>query len=217
MIEKAIKDTGLTREDALPFVQMVVNADVSAPVLRDPFASYWQKRTGDRIALTAEEGYENQQIRDGWAKFFLETESWEKELKTRGITRYANAADKLNEARDNAIYEIGRTNPEWWQKYSAQSGDKSAVGYIRAIKVALNDENFTSTLSEDSWWYDMEGIIEERDALVEATRNSGRKTPPKEWKEAYAQAIAPYLANETASYYYYKFLENDTFTIDQPK
>jgi hypothetical protein len=85
------------------------------------------------------------------------------------------------------------------------------------MKVALNDEKFMSTLPEDSWWYDMEGIIEERDALVEATRASGRKTPPKEWKEEYAKAIAPYLANETASYYYYKFLENDTFVLDQPK
>jgi hypothetical protein len=74
-----------------------------------------------------------------------------------------------------------------------------------------------STLPEDSWWYDMESIIEERDGLIEATRNSGRKTPPKEWKEIYAKAISPYLENETTKYYYYKFLENDTFVLDQPK
>jgi hypothetical protein len=217
MIEKALKDSGLNREESLPFIQMITNKDVGAPVLRDPHASYWQKKTGDRTSLTAEEGYENQQERDGWAKFFLETEAYEKELKARGITRYANAADGLNKARDAALYDIGKTNPVWWQKYSALGGDKSPVAYVRMMKVALNDEKFMSTLPEDSWWYDMEGIIEERDALIEATRDSGRKSPPKEWKEAYAEAIAPYLANETTKYYYYKFLENDTFVVDQPK
>ena len=217
MIEKAIKDTGLTREESLPFVQMVVNGNVGAEVLRDPYANYWQKKTGDRVTLTAEEGYENQQIRDGWAKFFIETQNFEKELKARGITRYSKAADGLNKARDEALYQIGKTNPEWWQEKSSLGGDKSPVGYIRAMKVALNDEKFMSTQPEDSFWYDLEGIIEERDALVEATRASGRKTPPKEWKEAYGAAIAPYLANETASYYFYKFLENDTFVVDQPK
>lgn len=217
MIEKALKDSGITREESLPFIQMVVNKDVGAPVLRDPHASYWQKKTGDRTSLTAEEGYENQQVRDGWAKFFLETEAYEKELKARGITRYANAAEKLNAARTQALESIGKSNPEWWQEYSALGGDKSPVAYVRMMKVALNDEKFMSTLPEDSWWYDMEGIIEERDALIQATRDSGRKTPPKEWKEAYAKAIAPYLANESASYYYYKFLENDTFVLDQPK
>jgi hypothetical protein len=217
MIEKALKDSGITREESLPFIQMITNKDVGAPVLRDPHASYWQKKTGDRTSLTAEEGYENQQVRDGWAKFFLETEAYEKKLKSHGITRYANAADKINAARTQALESIGKSNPEWWQEYSALGGDKSPVAYVRMMKVALNDEKFMSTLPEDSWWYDMEGIIEERDALIQDTRDSGRKTPPKEWKEEYAKAIAPYLANETASYYFYKFLENDTFVVDQPK
>jgi hypothetical protein len=217
MIEKAIRDTGLTREESLPFVQMVVNGNVGAAVLRDPYASYWQKKTGDRITLTAEEGYENQQVRDGWAKFFVETEAFEKELKARKITRYSNAASGLNAARTEALENIGKKNPEWWQEYSSLGGDKSPVGYVRAMKVALNDEKFMSMQPEDSFWYDLEGIIEERDALIEATRAAGKKTPPKEWKEAYGKAIAPYLANETASYYFYKFLENDTFVLDQPE
>jgi hypothetical protein len=217
MIEKALKDSGLTREESLPFIQMITNKDVGAAVLRDPYASYWQKKAGDRVSLTAEEGYENQQERDGWAKFFEEVEAYEKDLKARGITRYSNAASELNLAKDEALRNIGKSNPVWWQKYSALGGDKSPVAYVRMMKVALNDEKFMSSLPEDSWWYDMEGIIEERDALVRDTINSGRKSPPKEWKEAYGEAIAPYLANETTRYYFYKFLENDTFVLDQPE
>lgn len=217
MIEKAIADSGLPREEALAFVQMVTNKNVGAPVLRDPYASYWQKKTGDRVGLTAEEGYSNQQIRDGWAKFFIENENYDAELKARKISRYSNAAQGLNELKRKRLEDIGKQNPEWWQEYTTLSGANSAVGFVRAMKVALNDEKFMNSLSEDSYWFDIEGIINERDLLVEATRSMNKSAPTAEMKEKYGERIMPYLQNETAKYYFYKFLESDTFAVDQPK
>ena len=217
MIEKAIADTGLSREEALPFIQMVTNKDVGAPVLRDPYASYWQKKTGDRVTLTAEEGYSNQQVRDGWAKFFIENENYEAELKSRKVSRYANAAQGLNELRRKRLEDIGKQNPEWWQEYTALSGPAASVGFVRAMKVALNDENFRNSLAEDSFWFDLEGILNERDLLVEATRDMGKLAPTADMKERYGERIMPYLQNDTTKYYFYKFLESDTFAVDQPK
>jgi hypothetical protein len=217
MIERALAETGLSREDSLPFIQMITNKNVGAPVLRDPYASYWQKKTGDRVTLTAEEGYANQQVRDGWAKFFIENENYEAELKSRKISRYANAAEGLNEIKRKRLEDIGKQNPEWWQEYTALSGPASSVGFVRAMKVALNDEKFRNSLPEDSYWFDIEGIINERDLLVEAARDTGKATPTKEMKEVYGERIMPYLQNETAKYYFYKFLESDTFAVDQPK
>ncbi len=217
MIEKAIADSGLPREEALAFVQMVTNKNVGAPVLRDPYASYWQKKTGDRVTLTAEEGFSNQQVRDGWAKFFTENENYDSELKARKISRYSNAAQGLNELKRKRLEDIGKQNPEWWQEYTALSGANSTVGFVRAMKVALDNEKFVSSLPEDSYWFDIEGIMNERDLLVEATRSMGKSTPSAEMKEKYGERIMPYLQNETAKYYFYKFLESDTFAVDQPE
>lgn len=217
MIERALGETGLSREESLPFVQMITNKDVGAPVLRDPYASYWQKKTGDRVTLTAEEGYVNQQVRDGWAKFFIENENYEAELKSQKISRYANAAQGLNEIKRKRLEDIGKQNPEWWQEYTALSGPSASVGFVRAMKVALNDEKFRNSLSEDSYWFDIEGIINERDMLVEAARDMGKSAPTADMKEVYGERIMPYLQNETAKYYFYKFLESDTFAVDQPK
>jgi hypothetical protein len=217
MIERALGETGLSREESLPFIQMITNKDVGAPVLRDPFASYWQKKTGDRVTLTAEEGYANQQVRDGWAKFFIENENYEAVLKSRKISRYANAAEGLNEMKRKRLEDIGKQNPEWWQEYTALSGPASSVGFVRAMKVALNDEKFRNSLSDDSYWFDIEGILNERDLLVEAARNMGKATPSADMKEMYGERIMPYLQNETAKYYFYKFLESDTFAVDQPQ
>jgi len=167
--------------------------------------------------LTAEEGYVNQQVRDGWAKFFIENENYEAELKSQKISRYANAAQGLNEIKRKRLEDIGKQNPEWWQEYTALSGPSASVGFVRAMKVALNDEKFRNSLSEDSYWFDIEGIINERDMLVEAARDMGKSAPTADMKEVYGERIMPYLQNETAKYYFYKFLESDTFAVDQPK
>lgn len=217
MIEKAIADTGLSREEALPFIQMITNKDVGAPVLRDPYASYWQKKTGDRITLTAEEGYSNQQVREGWAKFFIDTEERDAALKILGVSKYSNAASGVNKVYNDKLLSTGKNNPEWWQEYTVISGSNASVGFVRAMKVALNDEEFVNSLPEDSYWFDIEGILNERETLLEATKAKGLKSPSAEMKEVYARKVIPYLANETTKYYFYKFLDSDSFKEAQPE
>lgn len=209
-IEKALKATGLTREESLSFVQMVTTRDIGADVLYDPYSSFKQKKSGDRIQLTAEQGYENQQIREGWNRFFIDTKEYEDELAKRGFSRYSNRAKPLNAERKKRLKQIGKEMPLWWNRYSLQSSGSAAIGYVRAMKVILADDEFMKNLPEDSFWLDIESIMEERDALVKV--NDGR-TPPDSDLELYAKNIAPYLTNETTNYFYLKFLDGDTFGI----
>ena len=215
MIEQAIKNTGLPREEALSFVQMITNGEIGAEVLRDPYATTWQKKKGDRLTLSAEEGYENQKVREGWAFFMNDKESFDLILRRQGISRYSKAADQLNFARRMRLAEYGAQNPEWWQEYTTLSTANSAVGYVRAMKTALEDEKFLNSLSDDSYWWNIQAILRERDALIEATRRSGLATPSKEMQEAYGRRIETYLQDPTTSYYFSKFLDNDGFDKDQ--
>jgi hypothetical protein len=214
MIEQAIRNTGLPREEALSFVQMITNGEIGAEVLRDPYASTWQKKKGDRLTLTAEQGYENQKVREGWAFFMADKEAFDMALKMKGISRYSQAADSLNVARRMKLLDYGMKNPEWWQEYTTLSTANSAVGYVRAMKTALNDEKFLNSLPDDSHWWNIQAILRERDALIEATKRAGLASPSKELREAYGRRIETYLQDPTTLYYFNKFLDNDGFDKD---
>jgi hypothetical protein len=82
------------------------------------------------------------------------------------------------------------------------------------MKTALEDEKFLDSLPDDSYWWNIQAILRERDALIEATRRSGLATPSKEMQEAYGRRIETYLQDPTTSYYFSKFLDNDGFDKD---
>jgi hypothetical protein len=216
MIEEAIKSVGLNREDSLAIVQMVTNNNVGAEVLRDPQASYWQKSKGDRISISAEEGYDNLKVREGWAWFMDQQETFNRNLEEAGVSRYSNAATKANEEKRKRIREYGATNPEWYEKYSVQSSAQGTVGFVRAMKVVISNEKFMKELPEDSYWFGIEAIITERDKLVNAMVENGKSTPGTRNLERYDKNIAPYLQDPTVEYYYNKFLDNDNFLLANP-
>lgn len=216
-IEKAIKATALPREDALSFVQMVTNGEPGAAVLRDPYATYWQKKKGDRINLTAEEGYDSEKIREGWAEFFKMNEEYQAKLKEYGLSPYSAGAAAFNEKKRQFIQEIGKTNKQWWGAYSTTNNADTAVGFVRAMKVMLNDEKFMSEQPKDSFWYDIQGILEVRDEMINYAHSNGYANPTTDMQDKYWLYIQPYLANPTANYYYQKFLDNDGFKTDTPE
>jgi hypothetical protein len=216
-IEKAIGSVGLSREDSLAIVQMVTNKDVGAEVLRDPQASYWQKKKGDRASISAEEGYENLKEREGWAWFMDQQETYNRNLEEAGVSRYSNAAAKANEEKRRRIREYGATNPDWYEKYSVQSSAQGTVGFVRAMKVVLEDDAFMKDLPEDSYWFGIEAIIAERDKLVNAMIANGKSTPGTRNLEIYDSNISVYLQDPTVEYYYNKFLDNDNFLLANPE
>lgn len=216
-IESAISATGLDRESALMFVQMVTNGEIGSEVLRDPWAGFWQRKRGDRVALTAEEGYVNSQVREGWAAYMEEIDAYNEELKRRGITPASNAAEPYNELRRQAVRDLAVKYPDWYRQKSVLSGRSAAVGFVRAMETMLSDEAFVKSLPEDSFWFDMAGILEERRMMVEAAQNMGLGAPNKKMREIYAMSIAPYLENKTAEYYYNMFIESDDFQEAQPR
>ncbi len=216
MIEDAIKATGLPREEALAFVQMVTNKNIDAPVLRDPYAGYWQRQIGDRVTISAEEGFENTKIREGWSWFMDEQDKIDARLKELGITRYSSGADEIMRLRDQRILEYGATNDEWYSQYLTLAGAKAANGFIKAMYTALDDEYFVSTLPEDSFWFGIEAILNERADMIQSANRRGFASPSREQRELYAERIAPYLANPTTAYYFNKFMDNDPFDLVLP-
>ena len=216
-IEEAINAVKLSREDSLAIVQMVTNKEVGAEVLRDPQASYWQKAKGDRTTITAEEGYENLKVREGWAWFMDQQETYNRNLEEAGVSRYSDAAAKANEEKRRRIREYGASNPEWYGKWSVQSSAKGTVGFVRAMKIILEDDKFMKDLPEDSYWFGIEAIISERDKLVNAMIANGKSTPGAKNLERYESKIAPYLQDPTVEYYYNKFLDNDNFLLANPE
>jgi hypothetical protein len=112
------------------------------------------------------------------------------------------------------LEEYGKQNPAWWREYTTLSTANSAVGYVRAMKTALNDEKFVSTLSEDSYWWNIQAILRERDAIIEAAKASGLASPSKEMQALYGMRISTYLQDPTTAYYFSKFLDNDGFIKD---
>ena len=216
MIEQAIKNTGLPREDALAFVQMITNGEVGAEVLRDPWAGFWQKKEGDRITLSAEDGYDNLKVREGWAWLMKEKDLFNEALQLKGISRYSSSADEMNKMFREKVYKYAVENPEWYQQYSTTAGSKSANGFARAMLTALEDQKFRNSLPEDSHWFSLEKILKERELMIEAARQRGLSSPNKEMQQLYGQRIEIYLQNPTARYYFDKFLDNDPFDEAQP-
>jgi hypothetical protein len=216
MIEDAIKASGLPREEALPFVQMITNKNVGEPVLRDAYAGFWQKQIGDRVTLTAEEGFENTEIRRGWAWFMNEQEAIDKRLEELGITRYSAGADGINALKRERIQQYAAENPEWYKKYITSGSSNAANGFVLAMTTALDDEKFRASLPEDSYWWNIEAILNERTEMIQSAIRQGLAAPSKAQKEIYGERIAPYLKDPSTAYYFNKFLDNDPFALVQP-
>ena len=216
MIEDAIKASGLPREEALPFVQMITNKNVGEPVLRDAYAGFWQKQIGDRVTLTAEEGFENTEIRRGWAWFMNEQEAIDKRLEELGITRYSAGADGINALKRERIQQYAAENPEWYKKYITSGSSNAANGFVLAMTTALDDEKFRASLPEDSYWWNIEAILNERTEMIQSAMRQGLAAPSKAQKEVYGERIAPYLKDPSTAYYFNKFLDNDPFALVQP-
>ena len=215
MIEEAVGSVGLSREDSLQFVQMVTNKEVGAEVLRDPRATFWQRRINDREVLNAEEGWENSKIREGWAWYMKMQEEYDTErAKYGGISEYSPSAAKANQQRRERIQKYKLENPEWYEKYSVNSSKQATVGFVRAMEIALSDEKFTNTLSKDSFWWDLEQILLIRTELINEMQRSGKATPGTENLMRLENRVAPYLRNPTTKYYWEKFLNNDNFLAE---
>lgn len=217
-IEQAIRDTKLNREDALALVGMVVNKDVGVEVLRDPQAGYWQRQKGDRVTLTAEEGYENFKVREGWAWYMNMIETMDKKRREQGgISNQSAAADQPNIVKNTFIQNYGKVNPSWYAAWSISQRKEFTVGFIRGIETIMADKEFRSSLSKDSHWYDLEDIIDVRAELIGEMRQAGRSTPGSEMEVRLERKIAPYLQNPTTRYYWEKFLNNDNFLTPSPE
>jgi len=212
MIEEALDSIGLPRELSLPFVQMVTNKDVGVEILRDPRAGYWQRNKGDREQLTAEEGWENSKIREGWAWYMKQQDLYDEgRAKLGGISKYSAAAEGANEDMRNRIQRYKLQNEEWYENYAVSQGKEATVGFVKAITVALNNEKFTDTLPANSFWWDLKEIIVIRQELVEEIQQSGRSTPDRYNLELLEKRVEPYLQNPTTKFYWEKFFNNDNF------
>jgi hypothetical protein len=217
-IEQAISDTKLNREDALALVGMVVNKDVGVEVLRDPQAGYWQRVKGDRLVLTAEQGYENSKVREGWAWYMNMIDIMDaKRREQGGISNQSAAADGPNINKDTFIQNYGKENPSWYAAWSISQRKEFTVGFIRGIETMMADKEFRSSLAKDSFWYDLEDIIDVRADLIRTMREAGRSTPGADMEILLEQKIAPYVSNPTTKYYWEKFLNNDNFLTPSPE
>lgn len=217
-IEQAIADTKLNREDALALVGMVVNKDVGVEVLRDPQAGYWQRQQGDRITLTAEQGYENSKIREGWTWYMNMIDVMDaKRREQGGISNQSAAAKGPNQTKNEFIQSYGKTNPSWYGAWSVSQRKEFTVGFIRGIETMMADKEFRSSLAKDSYWYDLEDIIDVRADLIRTMREAGRSTPGTDMEILLEQKIAPYLRNPSTKYYWEKFLNNDNFLVPSPE
>lgn len=212
MIEEAIRANGLPREDALAFVQMVTNSNVDAPVLRDAYSGFWLKQEGDRVTLSAEEGFDNLKVRQGWSWYMDMQDEINKSLAKGRTTIYSAASEKIRTKRRSEINKYASENPEWYAQYSTLSGANSVTGFIRSMSVALNDEKFRNSLSEDSYWLDIEEIINLREDMVQSAMNKGLASPNTGQKERYAIEVNKFMDNPTTAYYFNKFLADDEFT-----
>jgi hypothetical protein len=211
-IEEAIKATGLNREDALPLVGMIVNKEIGVEVLRDPQAGYWQREKGDRVVLSAEEGYENSKIREGWAWYMRMVDIMDTQRKLQGgVSNQSSAAVVPNENKRQFIEDYAKENPSWYKAYSISQQKEFTVGYIRGIEMMMSNKEFTDSLSKDSYWYDLQDIIDIRADLIRKMRKAGRSTPGTDKLLELEQRVAPYLQNPSTKYYYEKFLNNDNF------
>jgi hypothetical protein len=218
VIEEAIADTGLQREDALGLVGMAVNKDIGVEVLRDPRAGYWQRERGDRITLTAEQGYENSKIREGWAWYMNMIDIMDaKRREQGGISNQSSAANGPNTVKDEKIQAYGKVNPSWYAAWSIGQNKEATVGYIRGIETFMNNEEFRSSLAKDSYWFDLEDIISVRADLIRNMRLAGRSTPGVDMEIELEMRIAPYLRNPSTKFYWEKFLNNDNFLTPSPE
>lgn len=211
-IEEAINSIGLPREAALTFVQMVTNKDVGAEILRDPRAGFWQRKIGDRQQLSAEEGWENSKIREGWAWYMNQQEAYDDaRIKVGGVSKHSAEAKGPNQVLRDRIQKYRLINEEWYQNWSISQSKEATVGFVRATTVMLSNEKFRNSLAPNSFWFDLEEIIAIRQELVLGMKEAGRTTPGTYNLMVLEAKIAPYLENPTTKYYYYKFFDNDNF------
>lgn len=212
IIEKAIGSIGLPRESSLAFVQMVTNKDVGAEILRDPRAGFWQRKIGDRQQLSAEEGWENSKVREGWAWYMNEKEAYDAgRIAVGGVSKHSSAAKGPNQVLRDRIQKYKLQNEEWYEVWVISQSETATPGFVKATTIMLSDEKFVNSLSPDSFWFDLEEIIAIRQELILGMQEFGQTTPGTYNLMVLEQRVAPYLENPTTKYYYYKFFDNDNF------
>jgi hypothetical protein len=215
-LENAISaGSGVADKNGKKYVQMVTNGDVGSAALRDPYSGYWQRNKGNRVTVSAEEGLQTQQLRDGWGKYADMMDSFNAELERRGISRYSAAADQMNEIRRKFIAEQAIKNPTWYTEYKAGMDSDSSLYAVNFMKTMLNDPEFVNDLPQDSWWFAAERYIEMRDSLAQYIVDNNQGAATKEQLAMVEEYVKPLLKDPTFSYYYTRYLDGDKFSLSK--
>ena len=223
-IEKKYTDTlsnaitaasGVGDKSGQKYVQMVTNGDVGSSVLRDAYSGYWQRNQGDRTTVSAEQGLQAQQLRDGWGKYADMMDSYNAELKRRGISRYSAAADQMNEIRRSWIAEQASKNNVWYTEYKAGMDSDGSLYAVNFMKTMLNDPKFVDNLPKDSWWFAAEKYIQIRDSLAKYIVDNNQGAATKEQLKMVESYVQPLLQDPTFAYYYNRYLDNDKFSLSK--
>jgi hypothetical protein len=207
--------SGVGDKSGQKYVQMVTNGDVGSSVLRDAYSGYWQRNQGNRITVSAEEGLQSQQLRDGWGKYVDMMDSFNAELERRGISRYSAAADQMNEIRRKWIAEQATKNNVWYTEFKAGMDSDSSLYAVNFMKTMLNDPAFVESQPKDSWWFAAEKYIEMRDSLAQYIVDNKQGAATKEQLAMVEAYVKPLLKDPTFAYYYNRYLDNDKFSLSK--